>query len=83
MAIAKKPVQHRTDIGPTPTDVVADRFIHGGGAPQPEARKQNKEPIVIRFDPAQLAVIDRKAAGLGLSRSAWVRMVINQVLDGE
>jgi hypothetical protein len=83
MAIAKKPIQHRTDIGPIPTDAVADRFIHGGAPPLPEAKKQNKEPIVIRFDPAQLAVIDRKAAGLGLSRSAWVRMVITQVLNGE
>jgi hypothetical protein len=83
MAIAKRPVQHRTDIDPTSTDVVADRFIHGGAPPLPAAKKQIKEPIIIRFDPAQLAIIDRKAAGLGLSRSAWVRMVVTQTLDGE
>ncbi len=83
MAIAKKPVPHPTDIGPISTDIIAERFIHGGTPPISVGKKQNKEPIIIRFDPAQLAVIDRKAAGLGLSRSAWVRMVVTQVLEGD
>lgn len=82
MAIAKRPVQHRGDIAAPPTEAAAERFIQGATPSAPEAKRQNKEPVIVRFAPDQLAEIDQRAAGLGLSRSAWVRMMVAQVLKG-
>lgn len=42
--------------------------------------KKNKEAVIIRFDDAQLPLIDGRAEALGLSRAAWVRMVVAQAL---
>lgn len=42
--------------------------------------KKNKEAVIIRFDDAQLPLIDASAEALGLSRAAWVRMVVAQAL---
>lgn len=42
--------------------------------------KKNKEAAIIRFEDEQLAQIDERAAALGLSRAAWVRMVVAQAL---
>ncbi|TSD83646.1 hypothetical protein FFK22_036770 [Mycobacterium sp. KBS0706] len=82
MAITKRPVQHRSDIASPPTEAAAERFIQGAAPSAPEAKRQNMEPVIVRFDPDQLAEIDRRAAGLGLSRSAWLRMMVTQVLKG-
>lgn len=81
MAIAKRPQQHRSDIASTPVEEAAERFIQGGPSPAKDAKRQNKEPVIVRFDPNQLAIIDRKAAALGLSRAAWVRMAIARILE--
>lgn len=80
MALAKRPVQSRNDIGSKPMDDAAERFIQGAAASAPKPKRQNKEAVIMRFDPNQLAVIDQKAAALGLSRAAWVRMVVAQAL---
>ena len=82
MAIAKRPIQHRSDLNSPPTEAAAERFIQGATPLTRTTKKQNKEPVLVRFDPEQLAEIDRRAAGLGLSRSAWVRMMVTQVLKG-
>ena len=42
--------------------------------------KRKKEAVIIRFEDAQLPQIDAKAETLGLSRAAWVRMVVAQAL---
>ncbi|CAA7622041.1 hypothetical protein [Magnetospirillum sp. SS-4] len=42
--------------------------------------KKNKEAVIIRFDDAQLPQIDAQAEALGLSRAAWVRMVVAKAL---
>ena len=42
--------------------------------------KKNKEAVIIRFDDAQLPLIDARAEAVGLSRGAWVRMVVAQAL---
>lgn len=42
--------------------------------------KKNKEAVIIRFDDTQLPQIDNRAVALGLSRAAWVRMVVAQAL---
>lgn len=43
--------------------------------------KKNKEAVVLRFEGDQLALVDQRAEALGLSRAAWVRMVVAQALD--
>ncbi|ARJ67873.1 hypothetical protein WV31_20590 [Magnetospirillum sp. ME-1] len=42
--------------------------------------KRKKEAVIIRFEDAQLPQIDARADALGLSRAAWVRMVVAQAL---
>ena len=42
--------------------------------------KKKKEAVLIRFEDAQLAQIDSSAESLGLSRAAWVRMVVSKAL---
>lgn len=43
--------------------------------------KKSKEAVIIRFDDAQLPQIDASAEALGLSRAAWVRMVVAKALS--
>jgi predicted DNA binding CopG/RHH family protein len=43
-------------------------------------KDKKKEAVIIRFEDAQLAEIDSNADALGLSRAAWVRMVVSQAL---
>jgi len=43
-------------------------------------KNKKKEAVIIRFEDAQLAEIDSNADALGLSRAAWVRMVVSQAL---
>lgn len=46
-------------------------------------KKAKKEAVLIRFEDAQLAKIDAQAESLGLSRAAWVRMVVAKALGAE
>jgi predicted DNA binding CopG/RHH family protein len=41
---------------------------------------KKKEAVIIRFEDSQLSQIDSNAEALGLSRAAWVRMVVSQAL---
>lgn len=43
--------------------------------------KKSKEAVIIRFDDTQLPQIDARAEALGLSRAAWVRMVVAKALS--
>lgn len=45
--------------------------------------KRKKEPVLLRFEDEQLGQIDDRASALGLSRAAWVRMVVAQALARE
>jgi hypothetical protein len=45
-------------------------------------KKKNKEAVVLRFEGEQLAAVDERAQALGLSRAAWVRMIVSQALAG-
>lgn len=45
-------------------------------------KKKNKEAVLLRFEGDQLALIDQHAEALGLSRAAWVRMIVAQALAG-
>jgi predicted HicB family RNase H-like nuclease len=69
MAIAKKPVSNQNDIA-------AERFISA----KPDAKEKRKGAI-IRFDPDLLRRIDTAAKSRGVSRAAWVQMVLSRALD--
>ncbi|MTJ81066.1 MAG: hypothetical protein F8N37_08615 [Telmatospirillum sp.] len=45
-------------------------------------KDRKKEAVLIRFEDDQLQQIDSAADQLGLSRAAWVRMVVAQALSG-
>jgi hypothetical protein len=92
MAIGKKP--NRNPM-PTPTDEAVQAFIlgadHTPGTVQPppiapvqskeKVAKVLKEPVILRFDPPMLAKLDQRAERSGLSRSAFVRMVVAKALE--
>ena len=40
--------------------------------------RNQTEPVLLRFEPAHLEIIDRAAEHLGLSRAAWVRSTMLQ-----
>jgi uncharacterized protein (DUF1778 family) len=46
-------------------------------AKAPQNRTQT-EPVLLRFEPSHLEIIDRAAEHLGLSRAAWVRSTMLQ-----
>ena len=53
-------------------------------AEKPEkAKRKDKEAVLIRFEDDQLAEMDQRAAALGLSRAAWLRMVVSKALRGK
>lgn len=53
-----------------------------GQAPKGKKKdsKDKKDGVRIRFEAAQLVDIDRLAAAQGLSRAAWVRLVVSRAL---
>lgn len=44
-------------------------------------KNKKKEAVLIRFEDGQLERIDAAAETLGLSRAAWVRMVVSKALS--
>jgi len=53
-------------------------------ADKPEkAARKDKEAVLIRFEDDQLTEMDKRAAALGLSRAAWLRMVVSKALRGK
>jgi len=48
-----------------------------------KAKRKDKEAVLIRFEDDQLAEMDKRAAALGLSRAAWLRMVVSKALRGK
>jgi len=45
--------------------------------PQPQGRTQT-EPVLLRFEPPHLEMIDHAAEHLGLARAAWIRSTLLQ-----
>jgi uncharacterized protein (DUF1778 family) len=45
--------------------------------PPPRGRTQT-EPVLLRFEPAHLEMIDHAAEHLGLARAAWIRSTLLQ-----
>jgi hypothetical protein len=48
-----------------------------------KGEKKDKEAVLIRFEDEQLKLMDERAADLGLSRAAWLRMVVSKALRGK
>lgn len=48
-----------------------------------KAKRGDKEAVLIRFEDDQLTEMDQRAAALGLSRAAWLRMVVSKALRGK
>lgn len=46
-------------------------------------KRKDKEAVLIRFEDEQLTLMDERAAELGLSRAAWLRMVVSKALRGK
>jgi hypothetical protein len=85
MAIVTKPKKTISDIGPRQVEKAVAAFIEGAAIapvlPDVAAKKQKKEPVLLRFDDHTLRKIDQEAKRLGLSRAAWVRMVVAERLE--
>lgn len=92
MAIGKKPVR---PVSQQPNDEEVQAFIlgadHTPGTVEPpptrpfegkqKVAKVRKKEVILRFDPPVLAKLDERADRSGLSRSAWVRMVVAKALE--
>lgn len=78
MAIAKKP-------GSKPiSEVDADRFIAGAGAPVVAAEpKTGRVATMVRFDAALLTKVDAAAKKRGVSRSAWIQYTLSEAIEGQ
>lgn len=80
MAIAKKPKVNRSE-NINSQDVKAEEFISGQGTVTLEKLRQNKQPIMVRFDITLLGKVDAAARHRGVSRSSWIQYVISRALD--
>lgn len=87
MAIAKRPSSAPKSSDEKEKAVQA--FIAGGGAkPEPEGEvkakaKERKTPTLIRLDDDVLGRLDAVASRLGLSRAAYVRLLVSRALAEE
>lgn len=83
MAITRKPQRPKATIT-TEAETAAARFINEAetsiAADTPQ-RRATMAPVLLRFDERTLRAIDFRASKIGLSRAAWVRMVVAHALD--
>lgn len=84
MAIAKKPGAATPAPDQSKTDPAQERaaaaFIAGKKKP---LERERKTPTLIRLDDDVLERMDAVAARLGLSRAAYVRLVVSRALAEE
>lgn len=86
MAITKRPASTTgADSRPDDRERRIEAFISGAGKVEPEQLgiAQKKKPTPVRFDPDMYPRIDAAAKRRGLSRAAWVRLVVSQALETE
>lgn len=82
MAIAKKPNRNHNDITVPAREKAAEAFISAAGKPATsQNKKENKQPIMIRFDTEVLRQVDTAARRRGISRSAWIQFTVSRALD--
>ena len=80
MAIAKKPIKYTSENHPQQEKVI-EAFISGSSNSPEKKPRENKKPIMIRFDPVLLNKVDQAAHRRGISRSAWIQYVISRAID--
>ncbi len=68
MAISRNPKRLRS----ASAERRAEAFISGVQQETGDGRDENKQPVMIRIDPALLKLVDRRAKKLGISRSAFI-----------
>ena len=97
MSITKKPKRPSSDIEQSINESVrteavkrdetkAEAFIAGVREPSVKAstakrQKAERQPILIRFDPALLRKVEEAARRRGISRSAWIQYVLSVALE--
>ncbi|MEI6806533.1 MAG: hypothetical protein WCK49_08540 [Myxococcaceae bacterium] len=83
MAIAKKPNQNTSDIITHREDKAAAFITAASNLPTTPTKisRQNKQPIMIRFDQTLLKKVDEASRRRGVSRSSWIQYVISRALD--
>ncbi|MBY0293144.1 MAG: hypothetical protein K2W92_07655 [Alphaproteobacteria bacterium] len=80
MTIAKKPNKNTLDIV-LQGENKAEAFIAGASKSLVKKLRQNKQPIMIRFDPVLLEKVNEASRHRGVSRSSWIQYVISRALD--
>lgn len=80
MAIARKPKQSTNDVEQQ-ADEKAAAFIAAVSHAPEKPKRQNKQPIMIRFDPVLLDKVDERARYRGISRSSWIQYVVSRALE--
>jgi predicted HicB family RNase H-like nuclease len=80
MAIVQKPKKHLSNIESIAVEKAVSAFIEGAAPTKSQPQKTRKEPVLLRFEDETLRKIDQDAKRLGLSRAAWVRMVVAERL---
>lgn len=83
MAITKKPGRK---IEPKDEEQAAASFIAGAGTAQTPAvhapgGDSKRTPVLVRFDPKLLALVDAEAKRRGISRSAWIQFTISKAIE--
>jgi predicted HicB family RNase H-like nuclease len=84
MAVAKKPKSNQNATTTTSNDHAAESFIAAASTTQagePEAPESKRVPVMIRFDPALLKLVDAAAKRRGISRSAWLQFTVSRALE--
>lgn len=84
MAIAAKPNRVPNDgARRDPMEFIQGAERQAGESPEPEIsplRRENKEPVIIRFEKEIIARLDKAAIKRGLSRAALVRLLVMENL---
>lgn len=85
MAIAKKPIRSTNDIIPQQinSEKAAEVFIAGADKKQDKIKieRENKVPVMIRFDTQLLNQVDEVARRRGVSRSSWIQYTLSRALE--
>jgi predicted HicB family RNase H-like nuclease len=81
MPIAKKPGSNKNESAKNEGERAAEAFISGASKVAQPPERQNKTPVMLRFDPEVLKRVDAAAKRRGISRSAWIQFTVSRALD--
>ena len=81
MTISKRPKSNHMDIKTIDKELAAESFISKTEQIVNKQIRQNKIPIMLRFDRDLLAQIDISAKKRGVSRSSWIHFILSKSLE--